>query len=139
VRLGRPEAGREGFHEATFAEFVPVGEQGVKYLAFAAVAICLALYAWTVLYDRSLREADPFGYRNQKACTKIAPGVSEADLVRVLGSPEKIEEAGGVRRLQFHTLRVASAPINAAVDPTTGKVLELRCLDDGKPTWTLQR
>ncbi|HEY5999591.1 MAG TPA: hypothetical protein VI078_09880 [bacterium] len=111
----------------------------MKYFAFAAIVICLALWGWTFWYDRSLRAEDPFGHRNLKACPKIAPGASEADLVRALGAPEKSEEAGGVRRLQFHTLRVAAAPISADVDPATGRVLELRCRDDVKPTWTLRR
>jgi hypothetical protein len=111
----------------------------MRYFAFAAIAVCMALYGWTIWYDRSLREQDPFGYRNLKACVKIAPGVAEADLVGILGAPEKSEEAGGVRRLQFHTLSVATAPISADVDAATGRVLELRCRDDVKPTWTLRR
>ena len=109
----------------------------MKKLAFAAVVICLVLYAWTVWYDRSLREEDPFGHRNLKVCPTIPPGATEADLVRTLGAPERSREAGGVRRLEFHTLRVASAPIGADVDPATGRVLELRCRDDGKTTWRL--
>jgi hypothetical protein len=99
----------------------------VKRFAFAAIVICVALFAWTVWYDRSLEREDPFGYRNLKACTKIAPGGSEADLVRTLGAPERSEETGAVRRLLFHTHRAAAAPISADVDPATGRVLELRC------------
>jgi len=99
----------------------------VKIFAFAAVAVCLALYGWTVWYDRSLREEDPFGYRNLKACPKTAAGVAEADLVRTFGAPERSEEAGAVRRLFFHTHRAAAAPISADVDPATGRVLALRC------------
>jgi hypothetical protein len=110
----------------------------MKALAFAAIAICLALYGWTVWYDRSLKSSDPYGYRNLKECAKIPPGVAEADLVRTFGAPERTEEAGGVRRLFFHTLREASAPIQAEVEAATGKVLELRCRDDGKPTWSLR-
>lgn len=110
----------------------------MKYLAFAAVLICLALYGWTVWYDRSLREQDPFGHRNLQACPKIKPGATEAELERVLGAPEKSAVAGGLRRLEFHTHPAASAPISADVDPATGKVRELRCRDEGKPTWSLQ-
>lgn len=109
----------------------------MRKFAFAAIVICLALYAWTVWYDRSLREEDPFGHRNLELCRKIPPGASESDLVRALGAPERSREEGGLRRLEFHTLRVASAPISADVDPATGRVLELRCRDDGKPTWRL--
>jgi hypothetical protein len=110
----------------------------VKYLTFAAILICLALYGWTVWYDRSLRSADPFGYRNLKACPKIPPGVGEADLVRTLGAPEQIEQLEGVRHLSFHTHAAASAPIRAEVDPATGRVLALRCPDTEKPTWSLR-
>jgi hypothetical protein len=99
----------------------------VKKSAFAAIVVCLALYGWGMWYDRSLREEDPFGYRNLKACPKIPPGATEADLVRALGAPERRSEAGGVRRLEFHTHRAAAAPIGADVDPATGRVLELRC------------
>ena len=110
----------------------------MKKFAFGAIVICLALYGWGVWYDRSLREEDPFGYRNLKACPKIAPGATEADLVRTLGAAERSAESGGVRRLEFHTHRVASAPIGAAVDPATGTVLELRCPGDDRPRWTVR-
>ena len=99
----------------------------MKRLAFAAIVVCLGLFAWTVWYDRSLEREDPFGYRNLKACAKIAPGATEADLVRALGAPERSEDAGAVRRLFFHTHRAAAAPISADVDPATGRVRELRC------------
>lgn len=111
----------------------------MKYVAFVAILACLGLYGWTVWYDRSLKEQDPFGHRNLQACGKIAPGASEADLVRALGAPERRAETGGVRRLEFHTLRAATAPISADVDMATGRVLELRCRDDGSPTWTTRR
>jgi hypothetical protein len=102
----------------------------VKRFAVAAIMICPGLFAWTVWYDRSLEREDPFGYRNLKACAKIAPGAGEADLVRALGAPERSEEAGAVRRLFFHTHRAAAEPIRADVDPATGRVLELRCPGD---------
>lgn len=111
----------------------------MKALAFAAIVICLVLYGWTVWYERSLKAGDPFGYRNLKTCAKIPPGVTEAGLAATLGAPESVEEAGGVRRLSFHTLGVATLPIQADVDPATGAVVELRCRDDGKPTWSLRR
>lgn len=111
----------------------------MKLFAFAAVAVCLALYGWTVWYDRSLRGEDPFGYRNLKACAKIRPGVGEADLVRTFGAPEKREDAGAVRRLFFHTHRAAAAPISADVDTATGRVVELRCPGEDTPTWSLPR
>ena len=108
----------------------------MRRFAFAAVVIiCLALYAWTVWYDRSLRAEDPFGYRNLKDCAKITPGATEADLVRTLGAPERSEENAGMRRLEFHTHRVATAPISADVDPATGRVLDLRCPGAEERTW----
>ena len=107
-------------------------------LAFAAILVCLGMYAWILWYDRSLKREDPFGHRNLKACGKIPPGASEADLVATLGAPESAAEEGGVRRLTFHTLSVAAAPIRAAVDPASGRVLELRCRDDGQATWSVQ-
>jgi hypothetical protein len=107
----------------------------VRKLAFAAIVICLALYAWTLWYERSLREEDPYGYRNLKACRAIAPGAAEADLARVLGAPERSEESGGLRRLFYHTHPVAAAPIMAEVDPATGRVLALHCPGEDKPRW----
>jgi hypothetical protein len=111
----------------------------VRGFAFAAIAMCLGLYAWTVWYDRSLREEDPFGYRNLKACGTISPGVVEADLVRALGAPERSDQSGTVRRLFFHTHRAAANPIAAEVDSATGRVLSLRCAGDGKPAWAVPR
>ena len=107
----------------------------MKRFAFAAIVICLALFGWTVWYDRSLEREDPFGYRNLKACGKIAPGATEADLARTLGAPERSENVGAARRLFFHTHRVASASISADVDPASGAVLELRCPGGDKPGW----
>lgn len=117
----------------------PDATKTMRVLALAAIAICLVLYGWTVWYERSLRRSDPFGYRNVKACEKIAPGVTAAGLAAVLGAPERTEEAGGVRRLFFHTLSEASAPIRADVDAASGRVLGLNCRDDGTPMWTLPR
>ena len=110
----------------------------MRKLAFAAMVICLALYAWSVWYDRSLRDEDSFGYRNLKACTKIAAGATEAELVGTLGAPERSEESGGIRRLLFHTHRAAAAPIMAEVDPATGRVLALHCPGEDNPTWELR-
>jgi hypothetical protein len=108
----------------------------VKWFAFVAVVICTGLFAWTVWYDRSLREEDPFGYRNLKACPKIAPGATEAELVRTFGAPEQSTEGGGVRLVRFHTHRAAATPIRADVDAATGRVLALRCAGDDTPAWT---
>jgi hypothetical protein len=118
---------------------VPDFTKTMKALAFAAIALCLFMFGWTVWYDRSLEHEDPFGYRNLKLCAKIEPGVDEAGIVAKLGAPERAEDVGGVRRLSFHTLAAASAPIQADVDPATGAVVELRCRDDGKPTWSARR
>jgi len=110
----------------------------VKWFALAAILICTILFGWSIWYDRSLRDSDPVGYRNVKTCFDLEPGIAEADLVRALGAPERSEEDGSVRRLTFHTLSAASAPIRAEVDPADGRVLELRCRDDEKPTWTVR-
>jgi hypothetical protein len=118
---------------------VPEFAKTMKALAFVAIATCLVLFGVTVWYDRSLERGDPFGYRNLKLCAKIEPGVDEAALVAALGAPERVEAADGRRRLFFHTLAAASAPIQADVDPATGAVVELRCRDDGKPTWRARR
>ena len=111
----------------------------MRKLVFAAILVTTVLYGWTVWYDRTLREDDPHGYRNLKACAKLRPGITEDDLVRELGPPENHEEAGGVRKLAFHTLRAAAAPIRAETDAATGRVLVLRCRDDEKPTWVAGR
>lgn len=111
----------------------------MKKLALAAVVVCLGLYGWGIRYDRGLKQEDPFGYRNLKACPKIAPGATEADLVGTLGAPERGEEGNGIRRLTFHTHRAAASPIRAEVDPTSGRVLALRCAGDDQPMWTVPR
>lgn len=36
----------------------------IKTLSMVAVALCLGLYGWTVWYDRSLKNSDPFGHRH---------------------------------------------------------------------------
>ncbi len=110
----------------------------MKKLALAAIVVCTLLYGWSMWYDRSLRESDPDGYRNVRTCFDLEPGILEADLVRALGAPERTAEAGSTRRLYFHTLGAAAAPISADVDPATGRVLALRCRDDDRPTWEAQ-
>ena len=107
----------------------------MKYFALAAIVVCTLLYGWSIWYDRSLRASDPVGYRNVKTCFDLEPGIVESDLTRALGEPERTEETARMRRLFFHTLGAAAAPVSADVDPATGRVLALRCRDDERPTW----
>lgn len=111
----------------------------MKKLAILAVALCGVLYVWTIWYARSLRSSDPVGYRNAQACFKLKPGILEADLVKAFGAPERTQESGGKRLLEFHTLSEAAAPIRAEIEAATGKVAALWCREDDQPTWSLGR
>lgn len=107
----------------------------VKKLAFAAIVLTLALYGWTVVYDRRLESADPVGYRNLKTCTRLGPGIGEGELRAALGDPTRRVPGSGGERLEFQTLSAAAAPIRADIDGATRKVLALWCRNDDRPTW----
>jgi hypothetical protein len=107
----------------------------MKRLAFAAVVLTMALYAWTVVYDRRLKSADPVGYRNMQTCLHLGPGLGEGELRAALGEPTRREPGRGGERLEFRTLSAAAAPIRADVDGATGRVVALWCRNDDRPTW----
>lgn len=107
----------------------------MRKAAFAAILACTLMYAWGMWYERSLRRSDPAGYRNVKACFRLDPGVVEADLLRAFGEPLDVAEAESMRRLEFRSPAGATAPIRAEVDAATGRVIELRCRGDERPTW----
>jgi hypothetical protein len=111
----------------------------MRKLVGAAIALTTVVYALIVQHERSLERADAAGYRNVKACTKLRPGITEADLVRIFGAPEGSEERAGVRHLAFHTLAEAASPISADVDAAGGRVLALRCAGAERPAWVAGR
>ena len=107
----------------------------MKKLAFAAVVLCLTLYALTVFYDRGLERDDPAGYRNLKTCSRLPPGIGEGQLLAALGEPTRRTPSNAGELLEFRTLNVAATPIRAEIDGASRRVLALWCRDDQQPAW----
>ncbi len=85
-----------------------------------------------------LRWRDPIGYRNLRACSTIKAGASLEQLKAVLGAPVATSTSRGMTGLHFQTASVAAAQIRAAVQSSAGKVIALRCSEDGPDTWSLE-
>lgn len=73
------------------------------------------------------------GYRNLGTCKSLKPGIMAPDLTAALG--QSIGRSGSW--WYFKTPSIDSGPIRAFVSEPSGKVLELRCYEDGPTTWTL--
>lgn len=84
-----------------------------------------------------LKYSDPVGYENAKRCPTIKPGVTEIDLISLLGQPIHIEPSqdGESRWLSFATPSIAAGFIRAQSSLTTRKIVKLRCDEDGSDTW----
>jgi hypothetical protein len=87
--------------------------------------------------DGYLRWQDPVGYRNLSSCTTIEPGATLEQVKAALGEPVAMSTSRGMTWVHFRTASIAAGPIRAAVQPSTGKVLALRCSEDGPDTWSL--
>jgi len=85
-----------------------------------------------------LRWRDSIGYRNLSACSTIKAGASVEQLKAVLGAPVATSTSRGMTWLHFQTASIAAGQIRAAVQPATGKVIALRCSEDGPDTWSLE-
>ncbi len=86
-----------------------------------------------------LKYSDPVGYENAKRCPTIKPGVTEADLISLLGQPIHIEPSqdGKFQWLSFATPSIAAVFIRAQSSSTSKKIAKLRCDEDGSDTWAL--
>lgn len=86
-----------------------------------------------------LKYSDPVGYENAKRCPTIKPGVTEADLISLLGQPIHIEPSqdGKFQWLSFATPSIAAGFIRAQSSSTSKKIAKLRCDEDGSDTWAL--
>ncbi|SRR5258708_3672792 len=108
----------------------------MKKLLFVSASFALvAAIAGTATYGY-LRWRDPIGFRNLKACKTIKPGVSLAELKAVLGEPVATSTSRGTTWLYFRTASIAAGQIRASVQPSTSKVVALRCSEDGPDTWS---
>ena len=85
-----------------------------------------------------LRWQDPVGYRNLSSCTTIEAGATLEQLKAVLGEPVATSTSRGMTWLHFRTASIAAGPIRAALQPSTLKVIALRCSEDGPDTWSLE-
>ena len=80
---------------------------------------------------------DPIGFRNSKVCPGLKPGITIDETKSALGEPVMREEVSDHKVwVFFKTPSIAAGPIRALVDKPTGKILTLRCNEDGPPTWT---
>lgn len=81
-----------------------------------------------------------FDNSQSKACSKLNPGITEADLVASLGTPIGQPTAeGDIRILRFRANIAAAGPIEAWVGRKTEKVVRLRCSYDGPDTWKIDQ
>src|SRR6266849_6414196 len=103
-----------------------------RILAFAAAVligaplIALGAYCW----------ANRDGFRNLRSCESLKPGITVSGLTAALGQPVHRSAANGQTWWYFRTPSIMAGSIRAQVNEQTGKVLSLRCYEDGPPTWT---
>jgi len=104
----------------------------IATLAGSAVALVLGVNVY-------LEHSDPVGYENAKRCPAIKPGVTEADLISLLGQPIGISPSqdGKLQWLSFATPSIAAGFIQAQSSVTSRKIVKLRCDSDGPDTWVL--
>lgn len=82
------------------------------------------------------RWANRDGFRNHRTCESLKPGITVPGLTAALGQPVHRSNANGQTWWYFRTPSIMAGPIRAQVKEATGKVLSLRCHEDGPPTWT---
>ena len=76
--------------------------------------------------------------RNVGVCETIKPGITEAEIIALLGlSYRDVSDRDGVW-LIFPTATIMAGPMRAKVDPETRLVLILRCHEDGPATWDIE-
>lgn len=85
-----------------------------------------------------------FDNSQSKACGKLKPGITKADLIAALGAPTgrprpSAKERGDIWILSFRTNIVAAGPIEAGVGRKTEKVVWLRCSYDGPYAWKIDQ
>jgi len=100
-----------------------------------ALVVCLVLFGGIQLYCRL---TDPIGYRNYRICNKLPQGITAAQLKTALGEPMYRRDMDGEVWLYFKTLSIIAGPIRAQISDSDGKVLRLRCSEDGPDTWSVE-
>lgn len=110
----------------------------MKKLGVVVGCLILAGVIAVVTLQAYLRWQDPVGYRNLRACQEIPVGASLDQVKAVLGEPIATSTSRGLTWLSFRTASIAAGQIRAAVQPSTGKVIALRCDFDGPDTWSLE-
>ena len=96
------------------------------------LVISLALFAGVHMYWRL---ADPIGYRNYRLCSRLPRSITAAQLKARLGEPIYRQEVDHEVWLFFKNLSIAAGPIKAQISASDGKVIKLRCCEDGPDTW----
>jgi len=95
-----------------------------------------ALVAVPLVGVGAYRWIDRDGFENLRTCRRLRPGVTVDGLTAALGQPVHRSEANGETWWHFRTPSIMAGPIAAQVSEPTGRVLVLRCHQDGPPTWT---
>jgi hypothetical protein len=101
----------------------------VKSKRYTLVAGFLALGLVAVM------TIDYFAFPNLRICKSLQPGISQSELITALGAPFRSQQDGHFVTLYFKSHPVAAGPIRARVDSVTGRVVTLRCSEDGAPLW----
>lgn len=73
-----------------------------------------------------------------RTCESLQPGVVESDLLAKLGEPLRRDERDNYAWLYFEYDLAAAGPIRARID-SMGKVVTLRCHEDGPVTWSIEK
>jgi hypothetical protein len=76
------------------------------------------------------------GIRNYTVCKTLKAGISVSELIDRMGEPAGREKSSDGTWFIFRSPSVMAGPIRAQVDESHGKVLVLRCDEEGPPTWT---
>lgn len=81
---------------------------------------------FTALYYRQ--------YNPIKTCESIQPGVNLDQLIAALGTPINKTDSW----YYFSSAFGAAGPIRAKISQTSGKVLALKCTEDGETDWAVK-
>ncbi len=74
-------------------------------------------------------------FPNIRICKMLKPGISQSELVAALGQPCSAKPDGRFLKLSFMSHPVAAGLIKARIDTSSGRVVMLKCSEDGLPLW----
>ena len=99
------------------------------FIVVVALTAPIGYYRWT----------ERVGFKNVEICQKLQPGITLSDLEQALGaSTGSWISKSGARWLTFETPSINAGQIRAEIEEPSGRVLTLRCFEDGPPTWTIK-